>query len=249
VSTAEDLLAELGALAAAIGPALAPPGTERLLASLTETARALFGARACSLALLTDDETELVYTTAAGAGADGVSGLRMPADRGIAGWVAQSGQAVAIDDLQNDARFARDVAEDTGYVPQAILAVPVSSDQRLLGVLSLLDRDSLRPGAESDMVLLTLFADQAAIALEGARAFSDLGRILLGALGEAVTQDQPLADALAQAAVPRADAALTNLATLFAELGRHGPAERALAVTLVRDVLSYVGGRSRRPGA
>ncbi len=249
MSSADDLLQELADLASALGPALAPPGTERLLAALTETARALFGARACSLALLTEDESELVYTTAAGAGADGVSGLRIPADRGIAGWVAQSGQAVAIDDLQSDARFAREVAENTGYVPQAILAVPVSSDRRLLGVLSLLDRDSGRPGAESDMVLLALFADQAAIALEGAHAFSDLGRVLLGALSSAVAQDLPLAVAIGQVPATRADAALTDLARLFAELGRHGPAERTLAVTLVRDVLSYVGGRSRRPGA
>lgn len=44
-------------------------------------------------------------------------------------------------------RFAQDVAEDTGYVPRALLAVPVSSPVRLLGVMTLLDRDADRPGA------------------------------------------------------------------------------------------------------
>jgi GAF domain-containing protein len=86
------------------------------------------------------------------------------ATQGIAGWVVQSGQPIAISDLANDPRFSREVAEQTGYVPQAILAVPVETPQRMLGVISLLDRDSRRPGAEQDIALLALFADQAALA-------------------------------------------------------------------------------------
>ncbi|MDQ3457606.1 MAG: GAF domain-containing protein, partial [Actinomycetota bacterium] len=92
-----------------------------------------------------------------------------------------SGQPIAIDDLRNDPRFAKDVAEDTGYIPQALLAVPVVSPARLLGVMTLLDRDAARPGADQDMTLLSVFADQAALALEAARAFNHLGRVLLGA--------------------------------------------------------------------
>jgi GAF domain-containing protein len=248
VSSPEALLDQLVQLATDLGPAVVPPGTERLLTALTDTARRLFGAQACSLALLTDDESELVYTTASGTGAEDVSGMRMPSDRGIAGWVAQSGQPVAIDDLQADARFARDVAVDTGYVPRALLAVPVSTDRQLLGVLSLLDRDSSRPGAEQDMQLLALFADQAAIALEGARAFTDLGRVLLLALTDAGTQGTDLATALSSVAVPRRDQKLADLAGLFAELATQGEAERDLALTVVRDVVAYAGRRARRPG-
>ena len=49
--TPDALLAELGELATALGPAVRPAGTDELLRSLTETARRLFGAAACSLAL------------------------------------------------------------------------------------------------------------------------------------------------------------------------------------------------------
>lgn len=154
------LLAELAELARAVAPAVSPTGSVGLLSELTETAHRLFGAQACSLALLTPDESELVYTT--GAGAADITGMRMPSDRGVAGWVTMSGQPVAIDDLRHDPRFAQDVAEDTGYVRQALLAVPVASPVRLLGVMTLLDRDAARPGADQDMTLLSLFADQAA---------------------------------------------------------------------------------------
>jgi GAF domain-containing protein len=251
MTTPESLLRELGALAGALGPAVAPPGTDGLLSALTGTARQAFGAKACSLALLTEDESELVYTTAAGAGADDVTGMRMPATRGIAGWVVASGQPVAISDLRNDARFARDLAENTGYVPTAILAVPVQSELRLLGVLSILDRDVDRPGSEQDLALLAVFADQAAIALEGARAFGDLGRVLLAALAAATEEGSGLASAVTRvsAALSPADAQLATLAALFAELADVGPDERALALEVTAQVLAYARGRSRRPGS
>lgn len=245
----DALLTELAMLASALGPAVAPPGTQRLLGALTETARQAFGAQACSLALLSEDQSELVYTTASGSGADNVTGMRIPATRGIAGWVVASGQPVAITDLRNDARFARDLAENTGYVPTAILAVPVQSDLRLLGVLSVLDRDADRPGSEQDLSLLAVFADQAAIALEGARAFTELGRVLLGALASAAAGGAQLDELLARAAadLPRPDRELAELAALFAELARQGPAERALALRVAAEVVGYARGRSRRP--
>jgi GAF domain-containing protein len=251
MTSPDALLRELGLLAGAVGPAVAPPGTQGLLKALTGTARQAFGAKACSLALLSDDESELVYTTASGSGADDVTGMRMPATRGIAGWVVASGQPVAISDLRNDVRFARDFAENTGYVPTAILAVPVQSEVRLHGVMSVLDRDPDRPGAEQDLTLLAVFGDQAAIALEGARAFTDLGRVLLSALGAAVEQGSPLSDVVQQVGddLPAPDADLAQLAALFADLADAGPAERRLALRLVTDVLDYTRGRSRRPGS
>lgn len=255
---AQDLLAELAALADTVAPIVAPPGADGLLRALTETARRLFGAQACSLALLSPDETELVYTTAAGAGAQDITGMRMPSDRGVAGWVTMSGQPVAVDDLRQDSRFARDVAEDTGYVPTALLAVPVVSPRRLLGVMTLLDRDAGRPGADEDMTLLSLFADQAALALEAAGAFGAVGRLLLEALATAAAEGTTLADTLRSAADrPTAGPAgssgspgpeLTEVAALLAELSRRGDAERRLAVRLLTEVLAYTTRRAARGG-
>jgi GAF domain-containing protein len=251
----DDLLRQLGELATTLGPAVRPAGTDELLRSLTETARRLFGAAACSLALLTEDESELVYTVAAGQGAADVTGMRIPASRGIAGWVVQSGQPIAISDVASDPRFAREQAEQTGYIPQAILAVPVETPARLLGVISLLDRDPRRPGAEQDMALLSLFADQAALALASVERFSLMGRVLLDALARAAAGEaraaagDELATALRHAAdhLPAADADLAELAAAFAALARRGAAERRLALAVLRDIADYVERRPSRP--
>ena len=245
---AGDVLRDLARLLTSMGPALAPEGSDALLQSITEAARELFGAQACSLALLTDDQSELVFTTASGAGAADVLNLRMPAGQGIAGWVVMSEQPISVSDLQRDARFASDVAQSTGYVPQTILAVPVTSPRRTLGVIEVLDRDTARAGAEHDMRLLSLFADQAALAIENVRAFADLGRTVLGALANAAP-GTPLAAALSAAAEEAggSDRDLLRLSALLGELNRLGPAERRLTSSLVEALLSYVRGRGRRP--
>ena len=247
MTSPDELLRELGELATSLGPAVRPTGTDELLRSLTETARRLFGAAACSLALLSEDESELLYTTAAGEGAEDVTGMRISSSQGIAGWVVQSGQPIAISDVANDPRFSREVAEQTGYVPQTILAVPVETPQRMLGVISLLDRDPLRPGAEQDMTLLSLFADQAALALASVEAFNALGRTLLAALADAATGDDlELALRRAAGGQPAAETDLAALAATFAALARSGAAERQLALAVLRDLGEYVQRRQPR---
>ena len=253
------VLAELARVLSFMGPGLAPLGSDQLLTRITEAARELFGAAACSLALLTDDQSELVFTTASGSGADSVVDLRIPATQGIAGWVVMSEQPISVTDLERDARFSAGVAASTGYVPRAILAVPVASPDRLLGVIEVLDRDGARAGAEHDMRLLQLFADQAALAIESTRVFSDLGRAVLDAvvarpgtaLAAALSDHSRARQADAQTDESDGDGdsatgQLLELVALFAELERLGPRDRQLAVDLIRVLVRHLGGRGRR---
>jgi hypothetical protein len=117
----------------------------------------------------------------------------------------------------------------------------------MLGVLSLLDRDAARPGAEQDMALLSLFAGQAARALASMERFAAMGRVLLGAMADAASGSD-LILALRQAAerLPAGDAEFAALAAAFAALARRGAAERRLALALVRDIGEYAERRAPR---
>ncbi|CAM3514811.1 GAF domain-containing protein [Kibdelosporangium persicum] len=150
----------------------APSGTRELLQSIVEVAMAIFGAAASSVFLLDEPEGELVFEAVAGAGQDFLIGTRIPAGRGIAGWVVSSGQAVIADDLTGNRTFARDLAESTGYVPQALMAAPLLSAGEVLGVLEVIDPAVQSRSSLGDLDLLSLFANQAATALRVARGCS-----------------------------------------------------------------------------
>ena len=67
-----------------------------LLASIVETARAIFAAKASSIFLLDEDAEELVFEAVAGEGSDDLVGKRFPADTGIAGWVLATRQPLVL---------------------------------------------------------------------------------------------------------------------------------------------------------
>jgi GAF domain-containing protein len=137
-----------------------------LLQSVVEVARAIFGAEASSIFLLDEDSDELVFEAIAGHGAETLLGQRFPSSTGIAGWVLVTRQPLVIEDVTEDPRFAKDVAEQTGYVPKGLMAVPLLHEERALGVLEVLDRPQRSQFSLVEMDLLGLFANQAAIALD-----------------------------------------------------------------------------------
>jgi hypothetical protein len=96
----------------------------------------------------------------------------------LANFVAASGQSLSISGVESDPRFARDVAERSGYVPTSMLLVPVlSTEGDVAGVISVLDRASTLGDVD---------------ALEVAGRFADVGTHLLSVLST-----DPLADRVA----------------------------------------------------
>jgi GAF domain-containing protein len=137
-----------------------------LLQSVVEVARAIFGAQASSIFLLDEEADELVFEAVAGHGAETLLGKRFPSSTGIAGWVLVTRQPLVIEDVAEDPRFAKGVAEETGYVPKGLMAAPLLHEERALGVLEVLDRPQRSQFSLVEMDLLGLFANQAAIALD-----------------------------------------------------------------------------------
>jgi GAF domain-containing protein len=136
-----------------------------LLSAIVEVARQIFGAKASSILLLDEETNELVFEAVAGE-ADGLVGRRFAAGTGVAGWVAQTRTPLVLEDVQRDPRFAREIAEGTGYVPRGLMAVPLLHEERALGVLEVLDRPQRSRFSLQEMELLGLFASQSAIAVD-----------------------------------------------------------------------------------
>jgi GAF domain-containing protein len=137
-----------------------------LLQSIVDVARAIFKAKASSILLLDEETDELVFEAAADEASEALIGKRFPSSTGIAGFVLVSRQPLVIEDVLTDPRFSRETAESTGFVPKGLMAVPLLHEERVLGVLEVLDRPSDIRFTLAEMELLGLFANQAAIALD-----------------------------------------------------------------------------------
>src|SRR5215216_5117318 len=156
-------MAELEAAVAA-GVLASEEAHRQLLQATVEVARGLFSAKASSVFLYDEETDELVFEAVAGEGADTLVGRRMPSSTGIAGWTLTTRQPLVVEDVTQDPRHSRETAEQTGYVPKGLMSVPLLHEERALGVLQVLDRQS--PFTLSEMELLGMFGNQAAIALD-----------------------------------------------------------------------------------
>jgi GAF domain-containing protein len=176
-----------GRLEAAVAAAVLPSEAAfaELLRSIVVVARAIFGAQGSSIFLLDEDTDELVFAAVAAAEDQGLVGRRMPSSQGIAGWVASSRTPLVLEDVRSDPRFARELAEGTGYVPKGLMAVPLLHEDEVLGVLQVLDRPERVAFSLAEMELLGLFATQAASALSVLRGVRRARAALAGDEGAA----------------------------------------------------------------
>ena len=199
--------------AAAAGVLGSEEAHRALLRSIVQVARAIFGARASSIFLLDEATDELVFEAVVGEGEETLVGQRFPSGKGIAGWVLVTRQPIVIENVGEDPRFARDVAQSTGYVPRGLMAVPLLHGEAALGVLEVLDRPERAGFTLEEIDLLGLFANQAALALELLRR-AQKAREALDGSGDEAGQVARLAEAVANLPEERREAGLALLSSL-----------------------------------
>jgi len=169
----------LAALTGAIG---SPVSHSRLLEMIVATAADVINAQAASLFLIDYQKQELVFEVALGEKAEEVKKFRLPLGHGVAGLVAATGQPLAISDTESDTRDAADISQAVGYVPKNILCVPLVYEDRVIGVLELLDKEGGETFSAADMDTLALFANQAAVAIEQSLNQRNLAGLIVGVL-------------------------------------------------------------------
>ncbi|MBZ8182440.1 adenylate/guanylate cyclase domain-containing protein [Oscillatoria salina] len=146
---------------------------EATLKSVMEQARNLMQADRSTLFLLSKETGEL-WSKIASADGKKIMEIRIPANRGIAGYVASTGQTLNIPDAYKDPRFDPTTDKRTGYCTRNILCMPVfNSAGELIGVTQLINKNQ-GSFTSSDEEFMQAFNIQAGMALENAKLFENV---------------------------------------------------------------------------
>lgn len=136
-NTAEKLRAILETGDAA--NAMTHPLTESIEHLLRITANSLNSEEA-SIIIRDGDEGDLKFLSAVGQVADKLIGIKIPAGKGIAGFVFSSGQPMVVGDVGQEESFYAEIDKKTGYETQTILATPLRYKDEIIGVLEYVNR-------------------------------------------------------------------------------------------------------------
>jgi signal transduction histidine kinase/ActR/RegA family two-component response regulator len=145
-----------------------------VLSHLMRHANRVTGSVSSTLMLLDPITNELVFCIPTGPKSDHLIDIRIPSGEGIAGWVAETGQYTLVSDVKKDPRFYPDIDKMTGLKTKSILCVPLKAKSKLIGVLEVINKTDGTVFNDQDAILLSIFASQAAMAIENARLYGEL---------------------------------------------------------------------------
>ena len=148
-----------------------------VLRLVARRARELAGADLATLAIPTDVPGMLRITVADGAHAEDLIGMEVPVEGSVSGNVIKSGRPVSVTDASKDPRTYQEMIR-RGQIGPAVF-VPLTRGGDAFGTLAVAHLIGGAPFADDAMLLVATFADQAALALEYARAQSQLQRLVV----------------------------------------------------------------------
>jgi signal transduction protein with GAF and PtsI domain len=220
----------------------------RSLVKLLEISAAELNSEEASVLIRDGDEGDLRFLCAIGKVAEQLINIKVPAGKGIAGFVMSSGQPMAVADVGEETSFYSEVDKRTGYSTQMILATPLSLNGDVIGVLEYINRRGdppFEPFTPSEMDRAAAFAEPIASlanAYEAAKLFRDLGEKVLendsaGDIGVVREWLQGLRDSAEHRE-------MMDLAVLIREIASRGEAEREFCREMLGSIVRYSDSKS-----
>lgn len=140
-----------------------------------DEANRLFGTDQSTIRLIDPNTRDLEVRSSLGLSKKTLSRIKLKVGQGVMGWVAEHGKPLILNDVGSDPRFS--------YFPKdaekvcSLMSVPLIVESRTIGVLTVASSVP-KSFTNEDESLLTTLASQAAVAIENARLYEQLGKRL-----------------------------------------------------------------------
>ncbi|MBM4396567.1 MAG: diguanylate cyclase [Deltaproteobacteria bacterium] len=146
---------------------------DRVLRLIVDSVSRLSEAQSCSIMLLDPNRQELTIRMSIGIPEEVVKSAVRKLGEGISGRVAATGEPIFLHDVADAAQGGLAGCNPGRYRNPSLISVPLKARGQVIGVLNANDKKS-GDFTEEDFSLVSLFANQAAVAIDNARAHDQL---------------------------------------------------------------------------
>ncbi len=146
-------------------------GEDGLINKIMEATTKVMNCESSSVMMIDERTQELYFIVGIGEKGDKIKEVRLKKGQGIAGWVVETGRAAVVPDTSKDKRFFKDADDHTKYNTRSLIAVPLKSKGKVIGVLEVLNRKGEILFNEHDLYMLEAIAQQAANAIDNAKLY------------------------------------------------------------------------------
>lgn len=149
---------------------------DELLDTVLQTVNRAMDAQASSILLVNADNNVLFFKSATGSKAHDVMNYKLELGKGIAGWVAQTGEPLLVPDVTRDSRWDPTIATLLGFPTQSMICVPLITDNQSLGVIEVINSLETDAFDEEDLGFMVAIAEPIAFTIRNARMVSSMRR-------------------------------------------------------------------------
>jgi putative nucleotidyltransferase with HDIG domain len=141
-----------------------------LITTVMRIARRLLNASASSILLSEESSQRLIFAFADGSSGEQIKRLKMSKNSGIAGLVVTSGEPIIVNDVYQNKHFNNFVDTVTGHTTKSIICAPLATQDRIIGVVQMVNKLDGANFSERDLYILQ------AIAAPVTRVIADIRR-------------------------------------------------------------------------
>jgi putative nucleotidyltransferase with HDIG domain len=160
---------------------------DQIIACLMRMAHNVLGASASSLLLLDENKQELYFKFADGPVGQKLTRLHIEKKSGIAGWILKNNKPLIVNNPQKNASFYKQIDKATGFKTRSIIGVPIISNNKVIGVIEVLNKADGTNFTQLDLKTMLGVAATAAMTIESSRMNLDLLRSYRGTVGALVS--------------------------------------------------------------
>lgn len=151
---------------------------DKTLTAIMRRVKEVTGAKAWSIYLV-DEVGDLYLAKTGGKTGQRARKLRLKPGEGVAGWVAMNGIPVVVKDVSTDKRFSGMVDKFTYPDTRSMMCALIKSEDRILGVMEVVNKEKGLRFTEDDFHLLMKLVDQTALAVERVRLHQKMEELVI----------------------------------------------------------------------
>ncbi len=150
-----------------------------ILVTIMKKTKEMTNAEAWSVLLIDEETGDLVFEKTDSKKAPKMKKYRLKQGEGIAGWVAREGVPVIVPDVSRDERFSPAMDKKLHFKTKSLMCVPIKSQDRVIGVLEVVNKKTGEQFTKDDLDLLMKLIDQTALAIERTSLYQKMEELAL----------------------------------------------------------------------
>jgi HD-GYP domain-containing protein (c-di-GMP phosphodiesterase class II) len=147
-----------------------------ILNQVLEYAIEIVRCQAGTLFIVDEKTGELIFEYVKGPLADDLIGERILPRSGYVGQVVETRRPMIVNGARETEAWPQAINEQSEFKPRDLIVIPMIVKDRIVGVIQVINRIDGLPFNKNDQDLLTVFSDQAAIAIDNSKLFEELQR-------------------------------------------------------------------------